>query len=69
MKSKRLTLSFRRALVPIVAGCDSTTALGLAQVLAREVVLVGLVRVAAEEALSAAAGEAREVRVQLRRLG
>jgi glucosyl-3-phosphoglycerate synthase len=58
----------RRALVPVVQGCDSSAALAAARALAREVVLVGLVGVAADQALSGGALAAREVRERLRTL-
>ncbi len=58
----------RTALVPIIFGCDGQAALAAARALATEVVLVGLVPIAATEAISAASAKARAVRAQLRAL-
>src|SRR3989338_7238235 len=67
----RLTHHFaplRRVVVPVVHGSDGAAALAAARALAREVVLVGLVRIAPEEPLSAGAAAARGVRRLLRAL-
>lgn len=58
----------RTVLVPVVYGCDCQAALAAARALAREVVLVGLVRIAPDAPLSAGASAARRVRKQLREL-
>jgi len=58
----------RTILVPIVFGCDCQAALAAARALAREVVLVGLVKVEPGAPLSAGASSARQVRKQLREL-
>jgi glucosyl-3-phosphoglycerate synthase len=60
--------SFRRVVVPILHGSDSPAALGLAWSLAPEVVLLGMVRVAPDEVLSAAAARASDVRRTLRQI-
>ncbi len=59
---------FRTVLVPILFGCDCRAALTAARALARQVVLVGLVKVEPGAPLSAGASSARQVRKQLREL-
>ncbi len=56
------------ALVPIVHGCACESALAAARRLAREVVIVGLVKIAEGEAVSAGARPARQMREYLRQL-
>jgi hypothetical protein len=58
----------RTAYVPVVHGFDPATALAVARAVAQEVVLVGLVGVAAGEPVSAGAAQARAVRQLLRQL-
>ena len=58
----------RRVVVPVVHGCAAPAALDLALALGSEVVLIGVVRVGADEILSAAGTKAREVRKSLREL-
>src|SRR3990170_4342385 len=60
--------SFHRVVVPVIHGCDSPAALELAQALAPEVVLLGMVRVGADEVLSAGAARASDVRRTLRQI-
>src|SRR3990172_2305342 len=60
--------SFRRVVVPVIHGCDSPAALELAQAFAPEVVLLGMVRVGADEVLSAGAARASDVRRTLRQI-
>jgi len=55
-------------LVPIVFGYDCPTALAAARTLAREVVLVGLVKIEPEAPLSAGGSSAQQVRKRLREL-
>jgi nucleotide-binding universal stress UspA family protein len=62
MKRRPAFSSLRRVLVPVVFGCDSSKAVAFAHSLAAEVVLVGLVHMLPDEALSAGASRAREVR-------
>lgn len=59
---------FRRVVVPLVHGCDSTSSLRLARALARgrDVLVVGLVRVETDESLSKGALPARTLRKQIR---
>lgn len=61
---------FRKVLVPVAYGCDPTAGLALAHLIAGQegVLLVGLVHVAPDESLSAAAVSARQVRKTLRAL-
>lgn len=68
MKKKTPFTPIRTALVPIVHGCACESALAAARRLAREVVLVGLVKIAEDEALSAGVRPARQMREYLRRL-
>lgn len=58
----------RTVMIPVVHGCETDWSLDVARRMAGEVVLVGLVRVPAGKALSAAAYEARQVRRRLRQL-
>ena len=67
MTRKRFT-HLRTVLVPVVFGCDCQAALTAARALARQVVLVGLVKVAPGAPLSAGVSSARQVRKQLREL-
>ncbi len=60
--------SLRRVLVPVVHGSPSPDLLRVARLLAPDVRLLGLVRTAPDEPLSAAARAAREVRETLRQL-
>jgi glucosyl-3-phosphoglycerate synthase len=60
--------SLRTVLVPIVFGCECQAALAAARALAREVVLVGLVKVEPGQSLSAGVSPARMVRRRLRKL-
>jgi len=60
--------ALRRILVPVIHGCDSAPALLAARTIAPEVILVGFVPIRGDEALSAGAARAREVRQTLRRL-
>lgn len=63
--------SFRpinRVIVPVVAGCDVTAALGAAKAIAREVQLLGIVRVPSGAMISAHAEEAGALRKRLRTL-
>jgi glycosyltransferase involved in cell wall biosynthesis len=57
--------SVKTALIPITAGTDGKTALIIAQSIAREVVLVGIVPIAKDASVSAGAQEARQVRKRL----
>jgi len=58
----------QRVLVPVVRGHSSQDSIRLAQALSTETVLLGLVPVAAEEAVSRAAGDARRLRGEMRKL-
>ncbi len=69
MNRKSLFASLRRILVPVIHGCDDSAAFALAQALAPEVVLVGIVHLPNTEALSAGAGKAQALRKRLRQLG
>lgn len=69
MNKKMLFASLRRVLVPVVHGCSDDSALKLAQALAPEVVLVGIVRLPDDGSLSAGASKAQELRKLLRKLG
>lgn len=60
--------ALRRAVVPIVFGCESSSAVRAARSLAPDVVLLGFVPVGQPEILSAAAAHARTLRRTLRRL-
>jgi glucosyl-3-phosphoglycerate synthase len=62
MRDPHTLASLRRVLVPVVYGCDSSTAVAFARSLAAEVVLLGMVRMQPGEPLSAGASRAREVR-------
>ncbi|MBI4630653.1 MAG: glucosyl-3-phosphoglycerate synthase [Chloroflexi bacterium] len=66
---KRSNIPFpRHAIVPIVYGCEARVVVETAMRLATEVMLVGVVALKKEEALSAGAKQARELRKQLQRL-
>lgn len=58
---------FRTALVPVLQGCDVTSALNVASAVADVVVLVGLVAASSERGLSANTKEARTVRLAMQR--
>lgn len=58
----------RTALVPICSDCDNSAAVTAARWMADEVILVGLVKVEDEAALSQAALEARKLRRQMEKL-
>jgi len=60
--------ALRRAVVPVVFGCDSPSAVEAARALAPDVVLLGFVPVGQEEILSAGVTRARELRRTLRRM-
>ncbi len=60
--------ALRRAVVPVVFGCDSPSILAAARSLAPDVILLGLVPVGQEELLSAGVTRARELRRTLRRM-
>ena len=66
--SQRLFRPIRTALVPICSDCDNSTAVTAARWMANEVILVGLVKVEDEAALSQATLEARKVRRQMEEL-
>jgi glucosyl-3-phosphoglycerate synthase len=57
--------TIKTVLVPIGAGNEGQTALALAQTIAEEVILVGVVPIAAGESVSAGAQSARQVRKRL----
>ncbi|MGD0751059.1 MAG: glucosyl-3-phosphoglycerate synthase [Anaerolineales bacterium] len=57
--------NIKTVLVPIGAGTDGQTALAIAQTIAREVILVGVVPIAEHESISAGAQTARQVRKRL----
>jgi glycosyltransferase involved in cell wall biosynthesis/nucleotide-binding universal stress UspA family protein len=57
--------TIKTALVPIGAGTDGQKAIAIAQVVAREVILVGVVPIAQNESISAGAQMARQVRKRL----
>lgn len=61
---------FRKVIVPLVHGCDSSASLRVARALAvgRDILLVGLVMVKTDESLSVGALPARELRRQMREL-
>ncbi len=69
MNKKTLFASLRRILTPVIHGCNNDAALKLAQALAPEVVLVGIVRLPDGESLSSGATKAQELRKLLRKLG
>ena len=69
MATRRLFPSLRRALVPVVHGFGGLRAIEAAQAVATEVVLVGVVRLAPDQPLSAGAALARQVRARLKELG
>ena len=60
--------ALRRAIVPVVFGCESSLAAHAARAMAPDVVLLGFVPVSEQEVLSAGAARARELRQTLRRL-
>ena len=57
--------NIKTVLVPIGAGTDGQTALAIAQTIAREVILVGVVPIREHESISAGAQTARQVRKRL----
>jgi glycosyltransferase involved in cell wall biosynthesis len=59
----------RSVLVPIGTGSDGSQALAIARSIASEVVLVGVVPIAGEQAVSAGVNTAREIRKRLLSLG
>jgi glycosyltransferase involved in cell wall biosynthesis len=59
----------RSVLVPIGTGSDGSQALAIARAIASEVVLVGVVPIAGEQAVSAGVNTAREIRKRLLSLG
>jgi glucosyl-3-phosphoglycerate synthase len=65
---KHVFSPLRTALVPVVHDCPGESALAAAHALAEDTVLVGVVRMAPDESLSAGAGRARHVRKLLREL-
>ncbi len=69
MNKKTLFASLRRILALVIHGCNNDVALKLAQALAPEVVLVGIVRLPDGESLSSGATKAQELRKLLRKLG
>jgi glucosyl-3-phosphoglycerate synthase len=69
MNKKTLFASLQRILVPVVYGHADDAPIKLAELLAREVVLVGVVCLPAHESLSAGASKAQELRRLLRKLG
>jgi glycosyltransferase involved in cell wall biosynthesis/nucleotide-binding universal stress UspA family protein len=66
--TKPIFASLRHVLVPLIHGTSSDNALALAHALNAEISLVGVVSQPADEALSAGAAKARELRQQLRQL-
>lgn len=70
MVTSAKTKLFKKVLVPIVHGCDQTSALSAARAIAGEgdILLLGLVYVQEGESLSSGAMRAREVRQTIRRL-
>lgn len=70
MKHTRKFENLRKVLAPVIHGCDPALSLAAARLAAASgrIVLVGLVRMAEEETLSAGAGPARELRQVLRTL-
>jgi len=69
MNKKTLFASLRKILVPVVYGRADESAIKLAELLAPEVVLVGVVCLPADGSLSAGASKAQELRRLLRKLG
>ncbi|HEX6269504.1 MAG TPA: glucosyl-3-phosphoglycerate synthase [Anaerolineales bacterium] len=69
MKTLKSTL-FKKVLVPIVHGCEQTSAITIARAIAGEdaVMLLGLIYIPEGESLSTAAVQAREVRQTLKNL-
>jgi nucleotide-binding universal stress UspA family protein/glycosyltransferase involved in cell wall biosynthesis len=70
MKAASKKRIFKKVLVPIVHGCEQTSAINAARAIAGEdnVILMGLVYIAESESLSGAALHAQEVRKTLRKL-
>lgn len=70
MSRARNFVPFRNILVPVIYGCDYTTSLAAARLIAghRPITLVGLVAIQPGESLSAGAAPARQVRKLLRDL-
>lgn len=69
MNRKKLFASLRRVLVPVMENNPDESAIRLAQLLAPEVVLVGVVRLSADESVSAGASKAQQLRRALRKFG
>ena len=70
MSTPQKTKLFNRVLVPIVYGCEQTSALSAARAIAGEgdIVLIGLVYIPEGESLSSGATQVRELRQMLRSL-
>jgi hypothetical protein len=68
MTTPRSFPAVRTALVPVIYGCDTQTALAAARTLATQVVLIGLVPIKQGDAISAGGAKARAVRGLLREL-
>lgn len=68
MKKKKSFPPIRTALIPVIHGCSCEATLAAARRLARDVILVGLVKIAEGDGLSSGAGPAREMREYLRQL-
>jgi len=62
---KKSMRNIKTALIPIGTGTGGQTALAIAQTIAREVILVGIVPIGKDESISAGAKEARQVRKRL----
>lgn len=65
---KTILPSPRRVIVPFIYGCEGRAALEAALALAAEILVVGVVALSNEEALSAGAKQARELRKHIQRL-
>ncbi|MCJ7513606.1 MAG: hypothetical protein MUO23_11630, partial [Anaerolineales bacterium] len=68
MTRRPLFSRLQRVLVPVVKGYMPVESIRLAQALAAETVLLGVVPVTGEEAVSRAAGDARRLRSEMRQL-
>jgi nucleotide-binding universal stress UspA family protein len=62
---RKTTRNIKTVLVPVGAGTDAQTALAIAQIIAKEVILVGVVPIGEHASISAGAQEARKVRKRL----
>ncbi len=62
---KKSIRNIKTVLIPIGTGTDGQTALAIAQSVAKEIILVGVVPVGRDASLSAGAQEARQVRKRL----